>query len=128
MLWGMPGEWVTLREAARKSGVSVSAIRKWYGEKEIQVKSEKGPYGRQNLVRLDQVVARSQRRQDAVDARTAPSGPDAVSALSAAVLALAELSSKLIAAQDRCAAAERALEAVAGSKYAASVLIEGETR
>lgn len=57
--------WVTVQEAHRSAGVSVSAIRKWYRGGVVSSKESPGPHGMQRLVKLDEIVA----RRDAWDGR-----------------------------------------------------------
>lgn len=56
-----PTTWVTLREASVQSGVSISALRKWYRADKIRSRLDAGPNGRRRLVDLEEVLARTQR-------------------------------------------------------------------
>lgn len=63
-------KWVTLKEASRVAGVSVSTLRNWYRKEVISSRTERGPNGEQRLVRLDEVT----KRAGAADENASPNG------------------------------------------------------
>ena len=74
-------DWVTLREASRAAGVSVSALRKWYRAGDVASRLERGRHGEQRLVSLEQVLERAGRARatsseeqtaDAIGGRVVP--------------------------------------------------------
>ena len=57
---GRPGpDWVTLREAAREAGVSVSTLRNWYRKGLIESRAAEGSNGPQKMVRRLEVLERA---------------------------------------------------------------------
>ena len=54
-----PRRFVTLREAAKETGASVPALRRWYRDGLIQSMVVPGTHGDQRLVDLDEVLARA---------------------------------------------------------------------
>lgn len=69
-------EWVSLKEASARAGVSISWLRKQYREHGLPTRDTTGPRGLQKAVPIDEVMARA-----AVFAPSAPpaSGPEPVS-------------------------------------------------
>lgn len=53
--------WATLRDAAARANVSVSALRKWYRNGTIRSEMADGPHGEQRLVALEDVIERAAR-------------------------------------------------------------------
>jgi hypothetical protein len=51
--------WVSLPEAASRTGVSRSALRTWYRSGQIRSRLIDGPHGPQRLVHVDEVAARA---------------------------------------------------------------------
>ena len=51
--------WVSLLEAASRTGVSRSALRTWYRSGQIRSRLIDGPHGPQRLVNVDEVAARA---------------------------------------------------------------------
>jgi len=52
--------WVTLPEAAQRTGVSRSALRSWYRSGQIRSRLVDGPHGPQRLVHVDEVANRAE--------------------------------------------------------------------
>lgn len=127
----MPYEWVTLQEAAARTGISISSIRKWYGKGMVDAREVRGPYGPQKMVRIDQIEARVERRAEAVEVRASVAQEDTVETLARALATVtatnAALTARLEAAERALAIAERVVEKMAGSAYAARVLVEAES-
>jgi predicted site-specific integrase-resolvase len=51
--------WVSLPDAAARTGVSRSALRTWYRSGQIRSRLIDGPHGPQRLVHVDEVAARA---------------------------------------------------------------------
>lgn len=56
---GSEPEWVTLKEASARTGVSISWLRKQYRQNGLPTRDTVGPRGRQKAVPLEEVVARA---------------------------------------------------------------------
>lgn len=82
-------EWVTLRVASARAGVSVSTLRNWYRDGKVEAKDEPSRYGPAKLVRYDQVEALAATLMPREAAEAAGSVAVPASALGAALEALA---------------------------------------
>ena len=52
-------EWLSLKEASARAGVSISWLRKQYRQNGLPTRETMGPRGKQKSVPLDEVVARA---------------------------------------------------------------------
>jgi hypothetical protein len=96
-------EWATLPAAAKAAGVSVSALRKWYGAGEIPSRMAPGPTGPRREVPLAAVLARARRRAAPPGPRTGPV-PEGLSLVPASLFA--DLQAAYLTAQERALDAE----------------------
>lgn len=104
-----PDEWVPVKEAAARAGVSVQAIRKWYRDGSLPVRAVDSPHGPMNLVPLAAVEERRDRwRAGAQPRRPRPAPATAEEALRLAEKA-AEAFERLVAERERSAALEARL-------------------
>ncbi len=55
------GDWVTLREASERAGVSVSTLRNWFRDGKIESRLAPGPTGDRRIVRISEVLERTGR-------------------------------------------------------------------
>jgi hypothetical protein len=94
-----PAVWLPVSEAAERTSVSESALRKWIKAGELETRDAPGPRGLRTEVTVEAVVARA--RQAGIDA-TARAGLD----LADAFTRLENLTGQLIAMSDRAARAE----------------------
>ncbi len=81
------GNWVSLKDASARAGVSISWLRKQYRSNGLPTRDTVGPRGMQKAVPLDEV-----RRRAAVFA-PAPTGPAVAAATAASPVAAPSLSS-----------------------------------
>ncbi len=96
-------KWVPLGEASEAAGVSVSALRKWYGKGVIKSRLDKDRRGQRRLVNLLEVLAYAGigEPDNAAEVATA-TGPDET-----LTKALAPLMAELVALTDRLASAQQ---------------------
>jgi DNA-binding transcriptional MerR regulator len=103
-------EWIPLKEAAAEAGVSVSTLRNWYRKGEIDSRLDRGPHGRQRLVRkneiLDRATAKSSRKNldraaAAHNGRGSPDGGDSPKRFADLVRELAEARERAERAESR---------------------------
>ena len=57
---GEADRWISLREAARATGVAIPTLRKWYSNGDIASRMADGPFGPQREVILREVLQRAQ--------------------------------------------------------------------
>lgn len=120
-----PQTWLPVAEAAERTSVSESALRKWIKAGELTTRDAPGPRGLRTEVTVEAVVARA--RLAGIDA-----SPRAGLDLADAFTRLENLTGQLIAMSDRAARAEverdhikRRLEELKSEKASA---VEGERR
>jgi hypothetical protein len=94
-----PAVWLPVAEAAERTSVSESALRKWIKAGELTTRDAPGPRGLRTEVTVEAVVARA--RQAGIDA-----SPRAGLDLADAFTRLENLTGQLIAMSDRAARAE----------------------
>jgi hypothetical protein len=94
-----PDTWLPVAEAAERTSVSESALRKWIKAGELATRDAPGPRGLRTEVTVEAVVARA--RQAGIDA-----SPRAGLDLADAFTRLENLTGQLIAMSDRAARAE----------------------
>jgi hypothetical protein len=94
-----PAVWLPVAEAAERTSVSESALRKWIKAGELITRDAPGPRGLRTEVTVEAVVARA--RQAGIDA-----SPRAGLDLADAFTRLENLTGQLIAMSDRAARAE----------------------
>ena len=94
-----PAVWLPVAEAAERTSVSESALRKWIKAGELLTRDAPGPRGLRTEVTVEAVVARA--RQAGIDA-----SPRAGLDLADAFTRLENLTGQLIAMSDRAARAE----------------------
>lgn len=115
-----PGEWISLRDAAAESKVSISTLRNWYRKGLVESRMDSGPNGDQRMVRRDQILARADGKASSEKAASSNGAPETKSpspdadegrgALVPVAKALPDLIKELADARERAGRAETKAE------------------